>query len=164
MTTYYSVQPSQTGAPQFTATLDGLQYTIQVKWVLFGQRYYVFCYNSSGVQVFSRPLIESLPGIQIDAISYDELSGLAIVATDQPHGFKIGSTTNLTIAGASPDTYNGTYWMLATGANTLSFPLSVSSNPGQTTVAGTLSFIISMTAAYFNSTMIYRNGQFEVSP
>jgi hypothetical protein len=132
--------------------------------VLFGQRYYVFCYDSSGVQVFSRPLIESLPGIQIDVISYDELSGLAIVTTDQPHGFKIGSTSNLTIAGATPDTYDGTYWMLATGPTTLSFPLAVSSNPGQTTVGGTLSFIISMTAPYFNTTMVYRNGQFEVSP
>jgi len=38
------------------------------------------------------------------------------------------------------------------------------SDPGTVTSAGEVSFLINMCAGYFNSTMIFRNGQFEVNP
>jgi len=164
MTTFYPVQPSISGAPQFTPTLDGNPYSVSVIWSLNGQRYYVNCSDLSGNLIFSRPLIETLPGLQIDALSYDELSGFSFVTTDQPHGYAIGSTISLTISGAVPDAYNGTSVMLATAPGTLSFPLSAAANPGPAMIGGALNYLISICAGYFQSTMVYRNGQFEISP
>ena len=164
MTTFYPVQQSTIGPPQFTATLDGNPYIVTVVWSLFGQRYYVNCFDLSGNLQFSRPLIESLPGLTISTLAFDELTGLVLGTTDQPHGYKIGSTTQLTISGASPDIYNGTFLVFAAGPSSFSFPLSVSSDPGAATAAGVLSYIISIAAGYFNSTLVYRQGQFEVSP
>lgn len=164
MTTYFPVRRSSSGAPQFSPTLDGNQYTVIVRWSLFGQRYYVDCYDQSGTLQFSRPLIESPGGQTIQTLAYDELSGLAQGTTDAPHGFQIGSTTMLTVSGAAPDVYNGSFLVLATGPDTFSYPLVVSADPGAASAAGVLSYDISMTAGYFASTLVYRNGVFAVSP
>ena len=83
------------------------------------------------------------------------------VTTTNPHGFKIGSTTSLTITGSNPD-YDGTYLMLAVGPSDLQFPYT--SDLGQGVTGGSLSYLISVTKGYFNSTLVYRNSQFEVSP
>lgn len=162
--TTFPVAPSNTGPPQFTPTFDGDQYIVRVVWSLFGQRYYVSCYDLFGNLIFNVPLTESPTGVDIQTLDYDELSGLAEGVATGPHGFKTGSTTRLTIAGASPDIYNGTFLVLATGPTSFSFPLTVSSYPGPATMAGVLSFDISMSAGYFTSTLVYRNSSFVVSP
>ncbi len=71
-------------------------------------------------------------------------------------------TLNLTIAEASPDAYNGTYSMLVDSPTTLNFAMT--NDPGTLVTSGTLSYLISLCAGYFTSTMVYRNTQFEVSP
>ena len=62
------------------------------------------------------------------------LSSVATVTTAAPHGFTNGDTVPLTISGATPTGYNGTFNCLITGASTFTYPLV--SNPGSETVPG----------------------------
>jgi hypothetical protein len=55
-------------------------------------------------------------------------SSVATVTTGAPHGFTIADTLLITIVGASPTGYNGTYTATITGASTFTYPLIV--NPG----------------------------------
>lgn len=163
MTTYAFI-PSASSAPQFTPTLDGNQYNVSVIWSLYGQRYTVLCKDLNGNVIFNVPLIESPASQAIETLAYDELQLQAIGQTSEPHGLSIGSTTRLTISGASPAVYNGTFLVLATGADTFSYPLSASVTPSTATTPGSIGYQISLTAGYFASTMVYQNGAFTVSP
>lgn len=62
-------------------------------------------------------------------------SNVVTVTTSVPHGFGIGEVFSITIAGATPIGYNGTYLATITGASTFTYPLV--SNPGVETVPGT---------------------------
>lgn len=57
------------------------------------------------------------------------------VTTVAAHGLVQGDTPNLTIAGAVPTGYNGTFQCTVTGADTFTYPLA--SNPGAETTPGT---------------------------
>lgn len=57
----------------------------------------------------------------ISSISW--AGGTVSVVTVQPHGFAIGDTMQMTIAGANPTGYNGTYTVSITGANAFTYPL-----------------------------------------
>lgn len=57
--TTYAFSPSPTAPFQFQPTLDGATYNCVVTWNIFGNRYYVNCYNLSGTLVFCLPLISS---------------------------------------------------------------------------------------------------------
>lgn len=59
MTTLVQFNPSSTANFQFQATLDGQNYIVIVTWNLFGQRYYVNIYNTSGVLILAMPMIGS---------------------------------------------------------------------------------------------------------
>lgn len=63
------------------------------------------------------------------------LSSVATVTTSSPHGLTTSDTLMLTIAGASPSGYNGTFLCTITGASTFTYALAV--NPGSETVPGT---------------------------
>lgn len=162
MTSFFPFTPSNIAAPTFMPTLDGNPHTIQVFWLLFGQRYILNCYDLSGNRIFTRALIESEAGIGIDNLSWSVLSGLVTVTTEIPHGYPIGSMKKLTIAGCVPDTYNGAYQVFVNGPSSFTYPLPV--DPGIASVFGEASFLMNMAAGYFDSTLIFRNGQFEVSP
>lgn len=74
-------------------------------------------------------------------------------ATAAPHGITIGQAVRLTIAGATPTGYNGTYLATSTGASAFTYPLV--SNPGAETVPGTyvpqsVSEITAMAATFFD--------------
>jgi len=62
------------------------------------------------------------------------LSSVVTVTTTAPHGFTNGDTLLVTISGATPTGYNGTYTITVTGASTFTYPLA--SNPGAETVPG----------------------------
>jgi hypothetical protein len=62
-------------------------------------------------------------------------ASVATVTTSAPHGFTIADTIQLTIAGATPAGYNGTFVCTITGASAFTYPLAV--NPGLETVPGT---------------------------
>lgn len=59
MTTFVQFNPSATANFQFQATLDGNNYVVIVTWNLFGQRFYVNIYDTSGVLILAMPLIGS---------------------------------------------------------------------------------------------------------
>lgn len=164
MTTFIPFQPSNVGPPQFTATFDEQQYIVKVVWGLFGQRYYVQCNALDGSLVFNLPLIASLAGKAIQTLVFNELTGNAEGTTVDPHAYKLASTLALTVSGASPDAYNGKQLVLITGKSSFTYPLKLSADPGQAMIPGAMSYDISMSAGYFESTLVFRNGQFEVSP
>jgi hypothetical protein len=62
-------------------------------------------------------------------------SSVATVTTAAPHGFTVADTIPLTISGALPIGYNGTFLCTVTGASTFTYPLATS--PGSETTPGT---------------------------
>ena len=163
MTTYYPFSPSRTAAPRFSPALDGAVYNCVCLWNLFAQRYYLNCYDLSGALVFSRAIVETGSALSIETLTWSELTGKVTVTTTAPHGYAIGSVNELTIAGCTPAAYNGAFACTATGPNTLTYALGA--DPGQNVVAGSATFMVNLAGDYFaQSTLIYRNQQFEVSP
>lgn len=61
--------------------------------------------------------------------------GVATATTAAPHGYANAEVVKLTVAGATPAGYNGTFNCTITGASTFTYPLAV--NPGAETVPGT---------------------------
>lgn len=62
--------------------------------------------------------------------------GTVTVTTAAPHGWTSGDIVPITISGAAPAAYNGTFSGTITGTTTLTYPLA--SNPGSETVPGTV--------------------------
>lgn len=62
-------------------------------------------------------------------------ANVVTVTTAAPHGLPNGSDLEVTIAGATPAGYNGTFLATVTGASAFTYPLNV--NPGAETVPGT---------------------------
>lgn len=162
MTTYLPVTFSPRAAPTFQPTFDGSSYLCSVVWNLFGRRYYVNCFDNMNNRVFTVALIESPPAALLSTLSWDAASLTVTATTAVPHGLRAGSTVQLTVAGATPDGYNGEFDCWVTGAST--FCYNMASDPGTVVVPGSASQLLSMTAGYFSSTLVWRNGQFEVSP
>ena len=162
MTAFFPFFPSSLGAPQFQPTFDGSLYLCTVTWNLFGQRYFVNCFDSNNALVFTLPLVESPAAKPIAAMSWSAASLRATITTVDPHGLKLGSVVKLTIYGSMPTGYNGSFDCRITSPNTFYYVLNI--DPGQLVTLGTYSYLVSLTAGYFQSTMVYRNGQFEVNP
>jgi hypothetical protein len=156
--------PASAGPFTFQPTLDNNQYTVTVTWSLFGQRFYVNCYTLSGVLVFSMPLIGSMIGTNLQAVSWDGNTGTVTATTNGPHGYEVGSVINLTVINCTPTAYNGTF--AANVINKTQFTYDVASFPGAVAALGSVQYNINIAAGYFASTLIYRteNQQFEVSP
>ena len=81
------------------------------------------------------------------------LASVATATTTAPHGFVTSDTLTLTIAGATPSTYNGTFLCTVTGASTFTYPL-VSNPGGATSVPGTytpedVSELVAMNTTFF---------------
>lgn len=161
MTTYFPFQPSTISAPIFMPTFDGVTYQCIVTWSLFGRRYYVNCYDGSGARIFTIPLLQTPTGFNIQSMSWDVETRQVTASCITPHGLRIGSVVDLTIVNCLPATYNGAYPCAVLNETDFAYPLST--DPGNSIAPGTADYLISMTAGYFNSTMIFRNGQFEVS-
>lgn len=162
MTTYFPFVPSNQAPFQFQPTLDGDVYSVVVTWNIFGKRYYVNCNLLDGTQVFTIPNIESTTGVNLESLEYDINRNTVVATTSDPHGYPVGSTIELTVDGCSPDGYNGTYRCLITGSTAFSYSLPMF--PGNATAFGVVSYNINMAAGYFNSTLVFRSGQFEVNP
>ena len=64
-TTFVDFQPSSLSNFQFQAILDGNSYNIVVTWNMYGLRYYVNIYTTSGTLVLCKPLIGSPLGYDI---------------------------------------------------------------------------------------------------
>jgi hypothetical protein len=162
MTTYYQFIPSNTKVPSFTPMFDGNPYTVTVLWNISAQRYYVKCMNTSNNLVFMVPLVESANGREIKLLIWDEENEVVIATLAKPHGLPIGEVFNISIIQAIPNGYNGNGMALITDFDEFTYPMK--RNPGDMEQGGAAQFLISMTKAYFNSTLVFRNNQFEVTP
>ena len=160
--TLYPFVPSASAPPQFTPTFDGEQYMVSVVWGLFGQRYFIKCVDMSGNLIYYQPLIESNPGLVIQTLAWNELQNVVQGTTVNAHGYKIGATIKLTVSGAAPAQYNGVWMVLITGPNSFSYRGAFTSDPGAASVAGVLSYNVDMNAAYFDTPLVYVNGNFVV--
>ena len=80
------------------------------------------------------------------------LSSVATVTTTAVHSIPIGDTVELTIVGATPAGYNGTFACTSTGTSAFTYPLA--SNPGSETVPGSytpedVSELVAMVTTWF---------------
>jgi len=133
----------------------------QLAWNTFGQRWYVYCYDTQGNLVFSVPLVGSCLGQQISDLTWQ--SDKVTVEMLNPHGYKIGTVKRLTIFGSVPDGYNGIFDCAIISPTAFTYKLMT--NPGLVTTYGVMQYNISMGKNYFDSPFVYRtdNNLFEVS-
>jgi hypothetical protein len=155
--------PSNISPPSFNAVLDGSSYRVTVTWNISAFRYYVNIYDTSGNWIITVPLITTPPAETIASISYDRMSGLINVTKNAGLYKKPGQIVRYTLEGFQPDVLNG-YWRCLT-INTQQFSFPIDSDPGLITTIGTANRLMNMVATVFStSTLVYRNGNFEVSP
>ena len=158
--------PTASSIFQFQATLDGQPYTVAVLWNTFGQRWYFQITDQNGNIILFRSLVGSPAPIPILTAFW--VPSAVTINTQTPHGFPIGTTQNVTIAGLSPGGYNGQVYALITAQSTMTYPLA--RNPGAAMVTGGVSVVqpyrVSLVGGYFNSTMFFDETlqQFTVSP
>lgn len=163
MTTYFPFAPSSIIAPVFYPILDGDSYTCSVTWNLYGQRYYLNCFDQSGSLIFSVANVESQSSIQLQSLSWNSASLFVTAITTIPMTYDIGSIIEFTIDNCAPVSYNGRYRAIITSEN--SFTYTLQDDPGQMSVAGQVSYLINLCKGYFTtSTIVFRSAQFEVSP
>jgi hypothetical protein len=75
------------------------------------------------------------PAEAISSITWSASPNIATAITVAPHGFTIGDTVPLTIAGGTQPGYDGTFLCTIIGVASFTYPLA--SNPGTETLAGT---------------------------
>lgn len=161
MTTYYPFTPSQIAPFSFQPTLDGSQYLATVSWLLYGQRFYITVAQLNGIPVFTLPVIESPTTIPIGALSW--ANGKAKVTTLIPHGYQVGLTVAVTIENCQPSGYNGSVFAYVYDPVTLIYPIT--GDPGAATALGAVDWFVNIARGYFvTSTLVFRNGSFEVNP
>lgn len=124
--------------------------------------------TSFAYPVPSDPGTETTPGVfyptgPTTAITWN--AGTVTATTAFPLLYPLGSIVVLTIAGVTPSGFNGRFPCVITGKYSFTYPLET--DPGvPPSVRGTYSPDISLTAGYFDSTLIWRpaTGNFEISP
>lgn len=163
--TSYLFQPNGQAPFQFQPILDGQSYNATVTWNIFGQRWYLNLFNGAGTRIFTRALIGSVTGINIQEIAWSAQGNIARLKTIDPHGLQIGATIALTVSGVDPAGYNGDQQALVVSEDELTY--TIAANPGVATASGRIDFNINLAFGYFTtSTLIFRaaNQTFEVSP
>lgn len=163
MTTYYPFTSSSQTPFQFSPTLDGNTYSVNVTWSLFGARWYVNIYDLAKNLIVSLPMIGSPSAYNLSELSWS--NGIVTAVTTIPHGYLVNTTTELVISGASPDAYNGTVSAFIIDQNTFQYALAQA--PDTATVFGSVVCNINLVAGYFEtSTLVFRAAanQFEVTP
>jgi hypothetical protein len=160
--TYYDFTPVPTANYTFQPTLDGQVYNATVTFNMAAQRYYLAIAGLDGTLIVNKAMVGSPNGANLAELSW--ANGFVTGTLANPIPYRIGSTVALTITGSTPDAYNGQVLAYVTGRYTFTYPLMA--DPGAATRLGVASENISLTAGYFNSTLVYRiaNNQIEVSP
>lgn len=163
MTTIFNFQESPLAPYSFNPTMDERVVAAQVRWSLYGKRYYLLMAELGGELIFNLPLIGSVTGFHITHIEW--LRGKVYVNTSFPHDFTLGNTVDLTIRGCIPEAYNGRHRTYVNSPRQFIFDLP--DYPGIPLIFGYIAFDIDIAAGYFDtSTIVYRtaNMQFEVNP
>jgi hypothetical protein len=173
MSTITPFLPSTTTPFSFAATLDGAPYTIKTSWNVSAQRYYINVYSSTGAWVLTTALTQSPPARQIASVNFnpfqnvlevDMISPLTSSFPLSPGGIyvKPGTIVDYTLEQFTPTTYNGLFRGMH--VNETLFTVPMTTDPGALTIMGYVSRKLNMVAPLFTSTLIYRNGAFEVDP
>jgi len=172
MTTIIPFLPSNVTTPEFRARLDGEDHTIRITWNVSAQRFYINVYSADGTWIITVPLISSPPARSVLYAAYDPF--LSVVTVDMaPYGgwtvpyagiaTKPGTIIHYTLDGFQPNTYNGRYRCLHIQPLRFTFPMP--RDPGPLVVVGHVSRLLNMIQSVFTrSTMVYRNGAFEINP
>lgn len=153
--------PSQTIVPTFPLVLDGATYTGTVTWNLFGQRYFLNVLGPGNTLVFTTAIVETGAAKTIQSLSWNPASLTTTVITMLPHYYALGATVSLTILGSTTagdglaTGYNGTFLMLATGPQTLTY--FASTFPGTPVIPGQVQYQVDLAAGYFNDVLIYQS-------
>jgi hypothetical protein len=174
MTTLIPFLPSNIKAPDFLATFDGSSYKVVVTFNISAQRYYINVYDSVNQWIITVPLISTPPGRKIESAVWDQFLGIVTVTLEDPSlwpvplshegiGTKPGTMIDYTLQGFVPDTYNGKFRGLH--IDPLTFTIPMTSDPGEVTVMGSAHRFLNMVESVFEtSTLIYRNGAFQIDP
>jgi hypothetical protein len=162
MTTYFQFLPNNRQAQSFMPTFDGALYNVTIYWNIAAQRYFVNCKDISGTLIFMVPLVGNMPPFQIKSLEYDPQNQRVVAQVDTQYYLRIGRVISANVINCVPSQYNGSGFLYVLSPNQIQYPLAT--DPGPATVLGVIDYLISMTKGYFQSTMIFRNGYFEVNP
>jgi hypothetical protein len=174
MTTVIPFLPSNLLAPNFQAMLDGSPYNVIVTWNISAQRYYINIYGYNGAWVITTPLVQTPPARKIQSIVYDINQRAVLVTMVDPSQWPVplsvaglntppGTIVDYTLENCDPTSLNRTWRSLHINSTSFSFPLA--SDPGSINILGSVNRLMNMVSGLFQtSTLIYRNGAFEVTP
>lgn len=174
MTTVIPFIPSNLQAPTFNATLDGANYAIKVTWNVSAQRYYINVYSTDGTWIITTPLVSCPPARAVNSVDWDSTRRVLTVEMVDPSFWPIplstgglvispGTMLDYTLEGFQPTTYNGLFRGLQIDETTFSVPMDT--DPGQVVVMGNVNRLLNMVQSVFQtSSLVYRNGAFEVNP
>lgn len=173
MTTIIPFLPSNLAAPTFPVTLDGGSYQVTVTWNVSAQRYYINIYDNTGNWILTTAMIQSPPSRAVNGLVYDPLRLVMTVELVAPPFWPVpigslgtfsppGTVVDYYLENFDPASLNAKWRCLHIDDVYFSFPLAT--NPGQINVLGSVSQYANMVGGTFDSTLIYRNGAFEVNP
>src|SRR5215467_3061904 len=172
MTTVIPFIPSNILTPSFPVILDGNNHNVVITWNVSALRYYVNVYRSDGTWIITIPLISSPPARNVSNVIYDPFLNSVVVTLVGPDWWPVpaygpvtppGLMVDYTLENFQPDTYNGRFRCMHIDPVTFTFPMTT--NPGPLVVLGRVSRLLNMVASVMQtSTMVYRNGSFEINP
>ena len=165
VTTYFPFTPRPRASFFFQPVLDGAARQAEVRWSLFGRRWYVTVSTLTGTRIFTLPVVGSSDPDAVDGAVWDGTRERVAVATTAPHDVPVGTVARLTFRGFTPDTFNGVVDCVALDATTLAYAMPT--DPGAVVVCGTAAFEVDLASGYFaTSRLVYRtsSSRFEVDP
>lgn len=174
MTTIIPFIPSNIRAPSIAVTLDGIDCTIRITFNVSAQRFYINVYDNNNNWLLTVPLISTPPGRKIENVVWNQFLGIVIVTLQDPSlwpvplshegvGTKPGQMIDYTLQGFQPSTFNGLFRGLH--VNPITFTIPMVNDPGLVTIMGSAHRFLNMVGSIFKtSTLIYRNGAFQVDP
>jgi hypothetical protein len=173
MSTVIPFIPSNLFAPSFPVVLDGNDYTVTVTWNISAQRFYINIYALDGTWILTVPLFATPPSRMVADAVYDPLQRLMTItmldSTQWPipsvmgYTAKPGTIIEYTLEQFTPDAYNGKFRCIQVNDTTFTFFLA--QDPGNLAIRGLVTRVLNMVAGVFvTSTLIYRNGAFEINP
>jgi hypothetical protein len=174
MTTVTPFLPSNIKPFSFNALLDAGNYQITVTWNVSAQRFYINVYGLDGSWVITVPLIASPPARPIASVKYDPFMNQVLVTMVDPSLWPVplapgglvtkpGAMIDYTLEYFQPTAYNGIFRGMHINETTFSYPMAT--DPGSVLILGSVSRKLNMVQGVFAiSSLIYRNGAFEIDP
>jgi hypothetical protein len=174
MSTVVPFLPSSIRKFSFPAQLDNSQFTIDVTWNVSSQRYFINVYTVSGEWVLTTALVATPPGRAVNSVNYNQFRGVLTVEMVDPTlwpvplspgglATKPGTIIDYTLEGFQPNDYNGQFRGMHINEITFEIPMPIVPNP--LAITGSVSRYMDMIGTVFEtSTLIYRNGAFEIGP